>query len=59
MKNKEIREQLKKHNLCLWELADILEVSEPTVIRWMRHEMSDERKTEIITFIKEHSKEVD
>lgn len=53
-KNLEIRNALAKTGMCEWQLADVLGVSESTITRWMRHEMSDAKKAEIIGAIHEY-----
>lgn len=47
--NQEIRQAAKKFSVSLWEIADFLQISEPTLFRWLRHELSDEQKN---TFFK-------
>ena len=51
--NAEIRQELRIANMPLWALADALGVSEPTITRWMRHELSEERQQQIMDAIKE------
>lgn len=51
--NAEIRNELKNRGMFLWELGPILGVSEPTVTRLMRKELSGEEKEEIIRKIRE------
>lgn len=49
--NVEIRDMITKNGLFLWQLADMLNVSESTVYRWLRHELPQERKKEIMSAI--------
>lgn len=49
--NDSIRAILKQENLKLWQLADMLGVSEATITRMMRHEVSDEKFDEIVKLI--------
>lgn len=49
--NVEIRDMITENGLFLWQLADLLNVSESTVYRWLRHELPQERKREIISAI--------
>ena len=49
--NSEIRETAKKFSVCLWEVADAWGKSEPTLHRWLRHELSDEQKADFIKII--------
>lgn len=51
MKNADIRNALKEHGVYNYELADLLGVSEPTLIRWLRKEWSEEQKAEALTLI--------
>lgn len=51
MNNKEIRMALQKKGMYQYELAAALGISEPTFVRWMRREMSEEKKKKIIDII--------
>ena len=53
MANKEIREEMKTCNIPQWKLADIIGICEMTLIRWLRRELSPERKEKIINAIRE------
>lgn len=46
--NSEIRDAIKKANVKQWEIAKFCGVSESTLIRWLRFELTDERR-ELIT----------
>lgn len=50
-RNIAIRNALAKKNMTQWELAVLLGVSEPTITRWMRQELPEERQREIIALI--------
>lgn len=54
--NARIREKLKQHGLHLYNLQDILSVSEMTITRMMRHELPREKQTEIINLIEKEVK---
>lgn len=54
MCNQDIRLALKQNNLKQWQLADLLNVSEATIIRWFRHELSTEKKKMILSVIKKN-----
>ena len=43
MANEEIRCKAKAHRIPLWKLACELGISEATLTRWLRVEMSEER----------------
>lgn len=58
MCNKEIREALHDHGMPLWRLADAMDVSEATIIRWLRHELPDDRKKKMLLMINSY-KEAD
>jgi hypothetical protein len=51
MNNLEIRAELKARGLKHWELAEALNISEFTLTRWLRREMMDSRKKEILSMI--------
>lgn len=54
--NLKIRTALKENKVFQWQLADSLEISEPTFTRLMRHELPDEKQEEIVAKIKEIAK---
>ena len=49
--NADIRKAAKDAGVSLWEIADTLNISEPTVTRMLRHELSDDRKQELLRTI--------
>lgn len=51
-----IRTALRENNIYLWELADILGVSENTVVRRMRKEHSEEEQLHIAEMISDYAK---
>lgn len=51
-RNEEIRNELKKHRLYIYELAKAAEISEPTIIRWLRDPLTDERYTKLSKALK-------
>ena len=51
MKNKDIRQALIDSNLKQWKLAEELKISEFTLCRKLRHELSAEQKEKIFTII--------
>lgn len=53
MNNKDIRNLLKEKSLYHWQLADYLGISEPTLTRKLRKELSQEEKEKIIKVINE------
>lgn len=53
MNNKEIRKTAREKNVNLWEIADKLKISEPTMTRKLRHELPEAEKTKILAIIDE------
>lgn len=50
-KNVEVRKMAQQSKVYLYEIADALGVSKPTFNRWLRKEMTEERKSEIFNAI--------
>lgn len=46
--NKIIRDELKTRGVRHWELAHELGVSEQTLVRWMRFELSEDRQLDML-----------
>ena len=44
MPNKDVREYAKRHNIYIWEIAEIFEVCETTIYRWLRKPLDKEKK---------------
>lgn len=57
MCNAEIRETAKKSGVFLYELADKLSISEPTMTRLLRKELSEGKKQELLGSIAEIAEE--
>ncbi len=51
-KNEEIRAAARQKGVYLYEIADALGVSEPTFNRWLRKEMTEQKKIEVFAAIK-------
>jgi len=49
--NKDIRDYLDRLNIKHWQLAEELEVHEITLCRWLRYELTDDRKEMILKAI--------
>lgn len=49
--NADIRKAAKDAGVSLWELAEEMNVSEPTLTRMLRHELSKEVKEDLICSI--------
>ena len=46
--NQEIKELIKASGTRQWKVAEALGISEGTLLRWLRFELSEERKGQII-----------
>lgn len=53
--NENVRAAIKKSRLYQWQIAEKIGVSEFTFTRWLRSELSDERKELILKAIAELS----
>ena len=53
MTNKELRIYAKGHGVALWRVAEKMNISEPTLYRKFRHELSAEDKEKIRAIIEE------
>ena len=56
MNNIEIRTAAKKHGIHLWQIANMLKISEPTMTRKLRLELPQEEKEKILSVIEELAK---
>ena len=45
--NQDIRTRLKAATIPIWKLADEISVSEATLVRWLRTELSGDRKVSV------------
>lgn len=50
-RNLDVRNYAKKKSVYLYEVAEVLNISEPTIMRWLRADLSDERKSELFKAI--------
>ena len=57
MANEALKNYARKHKIPLWKIADVLGVCEFTLIRRLRHELSEEDRFLIESIIKELSAE--
>lgn len=55
MSNQDIRQYAKKADVRLWEVAEFLGISDPTMTRKLRHELPETEKTKILKIIDELS----
>lgn len=47
MANKELRSYAKQNGVSLWEVADEMKISEPTITRWLRKELDETTSNEV------------
>lgn len=55
--NLETREKAKKAGVKLWQIAERLGISEPTIVRWLRVPLSPEREKMVVDAINAIAKE--
>ena len=53
MCNKDIRDYAKKHNVRLWQIANVLNINDGNFSRKLRVELTEDKKTEIKAIIDE------
>ena len=53
MANAEIRELIRKRRLRHYEIAEAIGINEFTLSRWLRNELTDEKKREIVEAIEQ------
>ena len=53
MANEEIRNMSKQYNVPQWKIADKLGVCEQTYLRWLRHELPEDKRKAVIDAINE------
>lgn len=56
-RNNDIRAAAKENVVYLYEIAEKLDVSEPTFIRWLRKDLADNVKAKVLTAIEEIKRE--
>ncbi len=57
MNNTDIRKYAKSHGVRLWQIADELGISEITMSRKLRYELSEDEKQKILEIINEFEEE--
>ena len=45
MCNKELRDEMRITNVRQWEVAEAIGISEMTMVKWLRRELDDHKKT--------------
>lgn len=53
MENQEIRESAKGRRVCLWQVAERMGISEPTMTRRMRRPLPDAERKAMLTIIEQ------
>lgn len=56
MENMDIRELLQKSGIRMWELADQMKISEPTMTRLFRRKLSGVKRERVLKAIEELQK---
>lgn len=54
-RNEDIRKMIDDANVKYWEVAEIIGIAEGTFSVWLRHELSEDRRTKIINAINKTS----
>ena len=57
LKNQDVRNALKDAGMYQYELAYALGISDVSLNKWLRHELSDEKKDRIFQIIEEWKKD--
>ena len=57
MENREIRLMARGRGVQMWRVAKAMWVSEPTLYRWMREELPEDKKVQIMQIIAELEQE--
>ena len=55
--NQDVRKAARIADVPLWKIADAIGVSEPTITRWLRHELPADKKQRILEAIESIEKE--
>ena len=58
MKNADLRKKAKSAGVRLWQIADALGISEPTMTRMLRRDLTPEKERQIIQIIDQIREEV-
>lgn len=57
MENIQIRKAAREAHIPLWKIAQMVGISEPTLTRWLRVELSQEKKVRILQAIEQLKRE--
>ena len=53
--NKDIKEKIKSAGLHQYQVADLCGISETTLVRWLRYELTPDKKEKILSAIEKGS----
>lgn len=53
--NKDIKEKIKASGLHQYQIADLMGIGETTLVRWLRYELTPERRAMILAAIEKGS----
>ncbi|MBO6270140.1 MAG: hypothetical protein J6N19_13510 [Clostridium sp.] len=56
MNGKEFKEKAKEHGVFLWQVALAAGISEPTIIRWLREDLTPEREQTLLDGLRKAKK---
>ncbi len=59
MKNTDVRQYAKKNGVFLWQCARVMGISEPTMTRHLREELTEPEKQKIFRIIDDLAKQSD
>ena len=51
MSNLDVRRHAKEKGICLWQCAEVMGISEPTMTRKLRKELPDDEKAKLFEII--------
>lgn len=54
--NEDLRTEVKASGVYFWQICEVLKISEPTMTRWLRHELPPEKKEQIRGIIQQLAK---
>lgn len=57
MANKDIRKAARIAGVPMWRIAIVLGISEPTIFRWLRVELPEDKKAAVLAAIERLSRE--
>lgn len=55
-KNAKVRSAMKEANVKQWELAELMEIAETTLCKWMRKELPEELQEKMLQLIEDNTR---